>query len=341
MTYFIQTNKNEAENIKKILIEHNIYNKGIKAQNDKNYVYFPITTLNPKIKILKKYKIVNKKSEKYITTKSFKDILVNEFKIKDYISSYDTLGDIAIIKITKEMEEKEREIAKRLLEINPSLKTIVKKISPFEGEYRVEKVKYLAGKKSFTTIINENNCKFKVELGKMFFSTRLSFERTRVSEFIKDNKTVGVFFSGVGPFSIVIGKKHPNCKVYSIELNKEAHKMALENIILNKINNVKPICADVYNYAKKIENKCDYIIMPLPKTSDLFLEAAYKAIKKNTGIITLYKFVDNINPYKEILKELKEFAKKKNKKIKVIFKRKVRDYSPDIIQIVIDFKIID
>jgi len=338
MTYFIEVPKKDAEKAKAKLIENDTYLKGIKAKSNNDFVYFPIK--NNKIKT--KYKIVNKKSENYFMTRSLKDILVKDLKIKDYICSYDVVGDIAILKMTPEMEKQEKKIAELLLESNPNFKTVVKKTDAFHGTYRIEGVKYIAGKKTLTTIVKESNCQFLVKLGKMFFSTRLSFERERIAKLVKEGSTVGVFFSGVSPFSIVIANKKPSCKIYSIELNKEAHKQAIENVKINKTENVIPICADVSKYAKNIANKCDYIIMPLPKTSNLFLEAAYTAIKKKpAGQITLYKFVPTKEPYKELLKELKDFAKTKKKKIKVIFKRQVRDYSPDIMQIAIDFKFID
>ena len=302
MTYFIKVPKLDADKTRKALMEHNLYLKGIKAQNDLNFVYFPIVSKEIKAKELKNNLIVSKKSETYTTTKSFRDILVQDFKIKDYIASYDTVGNIAIIKVTEEMLSKEKVIARALLESNPAIKTVVKKASEHHGKYRVEDVKYLAGKKTLKTEVKESNCIFNIELGKMFFSTRLSFERERLAQLIKDGSTVGVFFSGVAPFSIVIGKHKPNCKIYSIELNKEAHKCAKENIKLNKIDNVKAICADVLKYAEKIKDECDYIIMPLPKTSDLFLEAAYTAIKKKpAGQITIYKFVPKTAPYEELL----------------------------------------
>lgn len=341
MANFIKIPKLEADRARKLLIEHNIYTKGIKAYNDEKNVYFPISVKETSIKELKKYKIVSKKAEIYKTTKSFRDILTQDFHIKDYMASYDTVGDIAIIKITSEMLSKEKAIAKALLESNPAIKTVVKKNSEHHGKYRLEDVKYLAGKKTLKTQVKESNCIFNIELGKMFFSTRLSYERERCSEFVKPNSTIGVFFAGVAPFSIVIGKRNPSCKIYSIELNRAAHRNAKENIELNKITNVKAICADVLKYSEKIKNECDYIIMPLPKTSNLFLEAAYTAIKKKpAGQITIYKFVPKDNSYGELLKELKEFAKTKKKKLKVVFKREVRDYNPKICQIAIDFKFV-
>jgi tRNA (guanine37-N1)-methyltransferase len=342
MTNFIKCLKKDANIVRQELIAKEYYAKGIKAQNDSKCVYFPVTSKDIKIKNMKNYSIVAKKSEEYVTTRSFRDILVQDFKIKDYMASFDTVGNIAIIKVTDEMQPKEKQIAKALLESNHAIKTVVKKDSEHHGKYRVEDVKYLAGKKTLTTFVKESDCIFKIELGKMFFSTRLSYERERLAELVKDGSTVGVFFSGVAPFSIVIGKHKPNCKIYSIELNRSAHRYAKENIELNKITNVKAICADVNKYADKITNECDYVIMPLPKTSDLFLESAYKAIKKGKtpGLITLYKFVPKASPYGELEKDLKLFAKKKNKKLKIVFKREVRDYSAKIVQVVIDFKFV-
>jgi len=341
MNYFIKVPKLDADIVRRTLIEQNLYNKGVKTQNDSKYVYFPVISKDLKSTKLKKYSIVSKKSENYETTKSFRDILVNDFHIKDYMASYDTVGDIAIIKVTDEMQPKEKQIAKALLQSNSAIKTVVKKASEHHGKYRLEDVKYLAGKKTLKTFVKESNCIFNIELGKMFFSTRLSYERERCSEFVKSNSTVGVFFAGVAPFSIVIGKRNPTCKIYSIELNRAAHRNAKENIALNKIDNVKAVCSDVLKYAPKIKNECDYIIMPLPKTANLFLEAAYTAIKKKpAGQITLYKFVPKEEPYTELLIELGRFAKKKKKKLKVIFKREVRDYNPKICQVAIDFKFV-
>ncbi len=107
---------------------------------------------------------------------------------------------------------------------------------------------------------------------------------------------------------------------------------------------VEAVCADVRKYAKEIKDWADYVIMPLPKTSDDFLDAAFTAVKKyqdgNTGVISLYKFVPTKDPYKEIIEELEAFAHSKSMKLDILFKRQVRDYSFDIEQIVVDFRLI-
>ena len=46
-------------------------------------------------------------------------------------------------------------------------------------------------------------------------------------------------FSGIAPYPIVISRNTCAKEIYGIEINLFAHKFAEENILLNKIKNVK------------------------------------------------------------------------------------------------------
>ena len=350
---FAKCKKIDAQKLKYKLIEEKIYFFNVKPFNDEKWTYFPLNS-NYNTKQFIDLKVIEKKDYKVYNnrTKSLKKILTEMNLTKNqikYISSFDTISDIAILKITPDLKPYKFKIAKALLETNKSLRTIVEKTQEHHGIYRIQSVKWLAGKKSFSTVVKESGAKFKVKVGDMFFSPRLSFERLRIAKKIKPKSNVAVFFAGVAPFSIVIAKIQPLVnKILSIELNPKAHKLALENVVLNKIENkVIPILDDVNNFAKntKYQNWADYIIMPLPKSSNTFIESAFKVIKKNKnkkdcGIISLYKFVPKKDPFKDIVKELEVFAKSKGYKLDIVFKRKVRDFSSKIIQIVIEFRFI-
>jgi tRNA (guanine37-N1)-methyltransferase len=192
---FLQVKKKDAEKIKTKLIENNIYVFNLKPLHDDYFVYFPISNK----KIAKKYgKIFRKSSKEYEKrTISLKDILtkmkLNLSQIKS-ITSYDTVGAIAILKITDDLIPYEKEIAESLLKTNPSLKTIVKKTKEHHGVYRVQSVKWLAGKRTFLTYVKEAGAIFKVKVGDMFFSPRLSFERLRIANLVKPHSNVAVFF---------------------------------------------------------------------------------------------------------------------------------------------------
>ncbi len=257
------------------------------------------------------------------------------------VTSYDVLGGIAIIKVPEELLKKEKKIAQALMASNSKIKTVVKTDSIHKGKYRTQKVKYLAGKKTFLTFVKESGCVFKIRVSDSFFSSRLSFERTRNAQMVKPGEDVCVFFSGVAPFSIVIAKNSKAKRIVSVELNPKAHKFALENIKLNKVaDRVIAIKDDVKKYAQKTKDRFDRIIMPLPKDAHLFFDSALKVAKKGC-IITLYNFVLKDDPYKELEKTIRAVAKKEKKKVKVVFKRQVRDFSPAVIQVVLDIKVLN
>ncbi len=242
---------------------------------------------------------------------------------------YDILGNIIIT------DTDSKAVARKLLSLHKNATTVIAKAGAISGKYRTRKFKYVLGKKTFVATYKENGCIFKFDVRKTFFSSRLSYERARVRDLVKEKENVVVFFSGVGPFAIEIAKKRAN--VVGIELNKYASKMAKENTRFNKVN-VTCETGDVRKIAEKYKNFADRIVMPLPRLSMEFLDDAF-AVSKKTAIIHLYAFGNKDTAFKDLTKKLKDHAKKKKYKIKIIFKRQVRTYSAFEIEVVIDYKI--
>ena len=147
-------------------------------------------------------------------------------------------------------------------------------------------------------------------------------------------------FSGVGPFAIECAKSHPNSKVVGMELNRQAHLSALENIRLNKVRNVTAICGDVKTIAKKYKRFADRIVMPLPKDSYNYLDSVAIAAK-SPCIVHYYAFGKSTNAFKAHRGKIRKFFNERGKKVRFVFERTVRPYSPTEIEIVIDFSISD
>ena len=102
-------------------------------------------------------------------------------KLKEFApKAYDSFGDIAVIEIPKELEKKKTLIGKTLLEIQPRFDTICSIESNHEGEFRVQKVKVIAGKKNLVATYKESAVTLKIPLGEVFFSPRLGTERLRI-----------------------------------------------------------------------------------------------------------------------------------------------------------------
>ena len=67
---------------------------------------------------------------------------------------------------------------------------------------------------------------------------------------MQDGETVADLFAGVGPFSVLIGKRNPTVKVYAVDLNPDAVELLNVNVRVNRVeNNVYPILADAREIA--------------------------------------------------------------------------------------------
>jgi tRNA (guanine37-N1)-methyltransferase len=124
--------------------------------------------------------------------------------------------------------------------------------------------------------------------------------------------------------------------VYANELNPEAYKYLQENIKLNRTYNVHPVPGDARELSKTFKAIADRVVMPIPMSAPQFLDVAFALAKKN-AIVHFYHFVESEKAAVDIIKK---FAKKHNKKIKIVHERIVRRYSPSIIEVVVDFKIL-
>jgi tRNA (guanine37-N1)-methyltransferase len=131
----------------------------------------------------------------------------------------------------------------------------------------------------------EHGVSMKVDLGKVYFSPRASAERLRIASLIKKNENVLVMFGGIGVFSLIIAKVQPHCRVWSVDINPEANKLAEENIRLNRMGDrVIAMKGDVREVAPRIGEHFDRIVMPFPEKDWDYLDLALKYAAPNAMI---------------------------------------------------------
>ena len=221
--------------------------------------------------------------------------------------SYDVIGSIAILSFNKKLSKKQKKkLAGKILK-QKNIETVLEKSERIKGRLRVPKFRLLAGKMQKETIHKENDCKFRLNIEKCYFSPRLAEERKQVAEKIvrelkkqgKSNKTrkqknarILVMFSGVGPFSIVLGKilKSNNLgadsiEIVSNEIGRECLKYQKQNIKNNNLQNyIEIVSGDAKKLDLKIKEKFDFILMPRPNLKQSFLKTALKLSKKGTRV---------------------------------------------------------
>jgi tRNA (guanine37-N1)-methyltransferase len=151
----------------------------------------------------------------------------------------------------------------------------------------------IAGEANTVTLYKEHGCRFKVDVAKVYFSPRLSYERKRVADRVGTGEVVVNMFAGVGCFSIIIAKHRRVDTVYSIDINPDAVRFMTENIALNGLEGrVVAIEGDAREVLEgRLANVADRVLMPLPEKAADYLDAALQALNMYQGTIHYYDFV--------------------------------------------------
>ncbi len=317
---FAKVSKENAEAVKRKLVNLSIFDKSIQPFSKGMSVFFPVT---------KKVSIEN-------VVFSFHEVKKPSAPSQEAGISFDVIGDIAIIEKPREKRMPVSRIAKSILNLHKNVKTVALKEGALAGPFRLRKLKIIAGEKKTETIHRENGCSFKVDVTKAYFSPRLSHERKRIASLVKPGETVFVPFAGVGPFAVVIAKQHPDVQIFANELNPEAVKFLNDNIRLNKVHNIKVIPGDARDLLTKYKETADRVVVPLPMMSGQFLDVAF-GLAKNGGIVHFYHFTES---FEKTMSLIEDYAKEKKKKIRLVGSRIVRAYAPGIIEVVIDFQLL-
>ena len=235
---------------------------------------------------------------------------------------HDILGSIAILKFPRGMGVGEKKkIAGRFLKEHKAVETVLEKTGKISGRLRKAKTKFLAGVNARETEYVENKCRFRFDVDKTYFSSRLAEQRKQVAEEIvkkaKDGQKVLVMFAGVAPFSIVIARtlkqKGKKVEIVSNEINRNANKYAKENVQKNGVSlYVDIVGGDAQKLPEKLKKRFDFIVMPRPNLKNTFLKTAFKLSKKGTII-----YYHGFGRGADVLAEIKKDCGKKIGKVRI------------------------
>ncbi|MFH0884854.1 MAG: class I SAM-dependent methyltransferase family protein [Candidatus Micrarchaeota archaeon] len=331
---YLKVPRKQGEKIRRELVQSGIFVSEYPILNEGDFVLFPVSGQFGEFETLERD--AEKREVRHDTLKDALSGFLSPTELESLIGSFDIIGDIAIIEIPDALESRENEIGNALLSVHKNLKTVLKKLGPMEGEFRVRRVKPIAGENRTTTLYKESGVVMELDVAKVYFSVRLSHERTRISELVKPGERILALFAGVGPFPLVIARKHPDAEIIAIELNPDAVEYMKMNIERNRAKNVKAVLGDVRaTVSASYQNYADRILMPLPKGAYEFLDVAY-AGAKDGGIVHFYTFAGIKDPFAEAIAKAESAAKASGVRIEVASQRIVRPYSPQTVQVVLD-----
>ena len=228
-------------------------------------------------------------------------------------------------------------MAREIIPELKNVKAVYEQEGGIEGDFRLRKLKHLAGEKRTLTTHKENGCDFRVDVAKCYFSPRLATERLRIAEAVGDDERVLNMFAGVGPFSIQIAKKK-RVRVTSCELSAYAADLHEQNDRINKVEKlVEVVNADATEWGRSTRSRFDRILMPHPSQSDRFLSTALSLAKKGCRV-HYYRHLlgrDEAEGKERLRAELSALLPRRAKSVM----RKVREVGPRWIEMVADISL--
>ena len=314
------------------LMENDLINMEYRIKADTEFGYIPIN------EDVNDYEIVDMELEPMKKVPhNFAELLEEELtpdEIENLRTSFDTIGDVVILEIPENLQDKKQIIGDAALKFTKRRSIYMKK-SAVKGTTRVRDLEFLSGVDDSVTIHKEHSARLKLDVREVYFSPRLATERKRVMQSVENGEKILDMFCGIGPFPIVIAR-NKNVDITAVDINESAIKYLDENIKLNKLKgNIKTYCGDVRQVSAGFNMKFDRIIMNLPGLAYTFLDVAIDLIEDG-GIINYYEFSDS---YEQGIKRLNDAASAVGKEVEIINCRKVKSTSPGEWHVAIDGKI--
>jgi len=219
----------------------------------------------------------------------------NEEELKSSLSRIDIIGDLAVIKLPRTWEGRGHEVGGLLLSRLMHVKGIFRQTTAACRGEKVRGLEWLAGKEETTTIYKEHSCQFHLDIAKVYFSPRLSYERLRIAKLTTSGEVIVNMFAGIGTFSIVIAKKRAGVRVYSIDKSMAAFGFMVENVVLNHLNGVVvPILGDAKEATAGLRGKADRVLLPLPELVYEYLPYGVACLKEE-GWIHAYTHQEGVS----------------------------------------------
>ncbi|MGC9307964.1 MAG: class I SAM-dependent methyltransferase, partial [Thermoplasmatota archaeon] len=321
--------RREAESVRQQLLEQGLLRTDLEIWSDDEHVYLPVSEPVD----IPRGEMLHREFEERLRPPDLQDLLAGLLPEDTSLSSFDVIGDIAIVRISDEALPYRRDIGEAILETHSSI-NVVCHDRGVKDEYRVRDVEVIAGEQRTETTHVEYGAEITVDVATVYYSPRLATERKRVADQVQPGEMVIDMFAGAAPFSVLIARlAHPS-KVYAVDINAEAIAYARRNVQQNNVTDIVEVLhGDAAEMVPRL-GPADHVIMNLPHSADAFFPLAVHAGR----IIHYYDIVDAAG-IDDRLDWLVDAAAREGKTALIQRWRQVGTYSPVQIKIGVDVAI--
>ncbi|MEK6987582.1 MAG: tRNA (guanine-N1)-methyltransferase, partial [Candidatus Thermoplasmatota archaeon] len=221
---------NRGEEVRQVLRSRGVLLKHLKIRQEAGRLYLP-TIRRTDVGFPTEERDFE---EAFVAIRSYKDLVHVPERLRPSLpTSFDVIGDIAVLKIPEELLPHRTEIAEAILAWNSKVK-VVAQDHGVSGELRVRRLEILAGEDRTTTVHVEYGLRYRADVARAYFSPRLATERLRVTEQVRPGEIVADPFAGVGPYAILIAKRRRPTRVHASDANPVAVDLLRQNVAANR-----------------------------------------------------------------------------------------------------------
>jgi len=263
--------------------------------------------------------------EGFVAIRSYKDVVEVPAALRGSLpSSFDVVGEIALIKLPEELRAHRAAIGTAILGWNRKIRVVLEDRG-VKGEHRVREVAVIAGERRTTTVHVEHGLRYHVDLARAYFSPRLASERNRIAELTTEGETVADPFAGVGPYAILIARRGRAREIHASDANPAAVEFLRTNVAANRANRITIRAGEARSILRKIA-PVDRVLLDLPHSALEFLPDALASLGKK-GTVHLYGILEQ-SEEAERQDAIQSIARAVGFRVTELTSRHVRAYSP-------------
>ena len=313
--------REHGEEVRRQLRDRGLLLKHLKVQEADGRLYFPTAE-----RVEMPWPTEERDFEEAFTPiRSYKDVVRVPDALRSQLpTSFDVIGDIAVLKIPEPLVPHRAEIARAILQWNRTVK-VVAQDRGVTGEFRIRKLEILAGESRTTTVHTEHALRYRVDVARAYFSPRLGSERARVADQVHPGEAVADPFAGVGPYAILIARRRQPSRVVASDANPVAVDLLRHNVAANRADRVETREGDAREVLRA-NAPLDRIILDLPHSAMDFLPDALRSLRAG-GTVHVYAILEDADR-QDREEAIREVVTSSGRNLVGMTAHTVRAYSP-------------
>lgn len=313
--------RERGEEVRRTLKDRGVLQKHLKVQEDAGHLRIPTT---------ERFDLgwpteEGDFEEAFRPIRSYKDVVRVPDTLRPQLpTSFDVIGDVAILKIPEPLVPHRAEIGRAILAWNRNLHAVARDRG-VAGMLRVRDLEIIAGEPRTTTVHTEFGLRYRVDVARAYFSPRLGSERWRVASQVSAGEVVADPFAGVGPYAILIARRREPTRVIASDANPAAVEFLRQNVAANRADCVEVREGDARGVLRAVA-PVDRIILDLPHSAMEFLPDALHALRRR-GTVHVYAILEDADR-EDRVRAIRAAVRASGRRVMAIDVHVVRAYSP-------------